>query len=84
MRVEITRRAKKDLLRFDPKTCSRLLEALTGLQEEPPGGDVKKLKGVGPDHWRLRVGDLRVIFRVDPAAETVFVLHIGHRREVYR
>ncbi len=84
MRVEITRRAQKDLLGLDQKTCTRILDALVGLEREPPEGDLKRLKAVSKDHWRLRVGDFRVIFRIDADQDAVFVLHIGHRRDVYR
>ena len=31
---------------------------------------------------RLRVGDYRVIYKIEPA-ETVLVVKIGHRKEVY-
>jgi mRNA interferase RelE/StbE len=47
----------------------------------PPGS--KKLKG-SPDHYRIRVGDYRVIYRVEGKRLTILVLKIGHRREVYR
>ncbi len=32
---------------------------------------------------RIRIGDYRVIYRIEPS-KTVVVLKIGHRREVYR
>ena len=44
-------------------------------------GDVKHLSGK-PNRWRLRVGDYRVIMEVTP--ETIDVLRVAHRREVYR
>jgi len=42
-------------------------------------GDVKKLKG--QSGARLRVGDWRVIFYQE--AETIVVVAVGHRREIY-
>lgn len=36
------------------------------------------------DEWRVRVGDYRVLYEVDDAAETVTVLRIKRRRETYR
>jgi len=52
----------------------RLIEfALTGR------GDVERLKG--RDGARLRVGDWRVIFYED--GETIVVVAVGHRREIY-
>ena len=32
----------------------------------------------------MRVGDYRVIYSIDDARVTVLVIHIAHRREVYR
>ena len=42
-------------------------------------GDVKRLKGRGGS--RLRVGDWRVIFYTE--GNTIVVVAVGHRREVY-
>jgi mRNA interferase RelE/StbE len=38
----------------------------------------------GSDKFRLRVGDYRVIYRVDVAQEEIYLIAIGHRREIYR
>ena len=43
----------------------------------------KKLRG-STDQYRIRIGDYRVIYRVDGKRVTVLVLKVGHRREVYR
>ena len=34
-------------------------------------------------HRRLRVSDYRIIYRVDPPLMTVFIVAIGHRRDIY-
>ena len=34
--------------------------------------------------WKLRVGDYRIVFDLDPDGERVTVLLIAHRRRVYR
>jgi mRNA interferase RelE/StbE len=34
--------------------------------------------------WRIRVGDYRVLYRIDDAAGNVKIFEIGHRREIYR
>jgi len=38
----------------------------------------------GMDSYRLRVGDYRVIYEFDLSKGTLFLLGVGHRREVYR
>jgi mRNA interferase RelE/StbE len=39
---------------------------------------------VGSDKFRLRVGDYRVIYRFDLAKGEIYLLAMGHRREIYR
>ena len=38
----------------------------------------------GMDSYRLRVGDYRVIYEFDISKGTLYLLDVGHRREVYR
>lgn len=49
---------------------------------ETGGGNVKKLQGIDPPEYRLRVGDWRV--RFEQYKETMRVLRVRHRREAYR
>ncbi len=34
--------------------------------------------------WRWRIGDYRVVARIEDERITILVVRIGHRREVYR
>lgn len=34
--------------------------------------------------WRYRVGDYRILCRLEDSIVTVFVVRIGHRREAYK
>ncbi len=34
--------------------------------------------------WRYRIGDYRAICRIEDAVVTVFVIEVGHRRQIYR
>jgi mRNA interferase RelE/StbE len=38
----------------------------------------------GSDKFRLRVGDYRVIYRFDLDRGEIYLIAIGHRREIYR
>jgi mRNA interferase RelE/StbE len=58
--------------------CFRRLEA-----EPRRGNNVKRLKGEWTGYLRYRVGDWRVIYRVDDMAKRVNVVVVAHRREVY-
>lgn len=81
-RVEISRRAERDLRRLDPPVRKRIFEALDRLVDDPPAGDVMRL--TGSEEWRLRVGEWRVRFGLDRDARTVLVLRVLSRGRAYR
>jgi mRNA interferase RelE/StbE len=43
----------------------------------------KNLCGNFSGLWRYRLGDLRIICRIDDTSESVLMLSIGHRSEIY-
>lgn len=53
-----------------------------GLATNPRPSGCQKLSG--REAWRVRVGDNRVVYEIDDPARRVLVVHIGHRRDVYR
>ncbi|MHB8917716.1 MAG: type II toxin-antitoxin system RelE family toxin [Desulfocucumaceae bacterium] len=81
--VIITKSARKDLAKLDPKSRERVLEALYKMKANPKTVDFKKLEG-SPDIWRLRVGDWRIIMRITEEKLVAYALRIKHRREAYR
>jgi mRNA interferase RelE/StbE len=46
----------------------------------PPGSE----KLSGQERHRLRQGDYRVVYAIDDAEQTVPVIKIGNRRDIYR
>jgi mRNA-degrading endonuclease RelE of RelBE toxin-antitoxin system len=69
-RVQFSKRASRDIARFDRASRQRVRAALGGLVAVPPKPnlDVRPLVGRAP--WlRLRVGSVRVILRQLSAAE---------------
>ena len=49
---------------------------------ETGGGNVKRLHGINPPEYRLRVGDYRARFQTD--GNIVTILRVRNRREAYR
>ena len=80
-RVEVEAPARRDLRRLDPPVRNRVLDALERLIADPPTGDVIKLQG--RPEYRLRVGDWRVILRLDDAQRTIHVLRVLPRGRAY-
>ena len=73
--------AKADLRAIDKDTALRILHTLTRYLVSGEG-DVKRLQGIDPPEFRLRVGDYRLRFHDLPDA--VEVLSVRNRREAYR
>jgi len=81
-RVGFTPQAGAEFDALERPLQSRILRAVTRLAENPfAAANVKALAGGG---YRLRVGDYRVLYRIEADTVLVLVLKIGHRREVYR
>ena len=83
--VEFTPAAARDLKRLDPAIRLQLLRASSVLEKAPyPESSVriKVLVGISPRHYRLRVGDYRIVYRIE--GSRVIVVRVAHRREAYR
>ena len=80
--IHILRRAQKELADLPGDAYERVRDAIRALAQNPrPPGC---LKLTGREGWRVRTGDYRVIYEIDDRQQTVTILHIGHRRDIYR
>jgi mRNA interferase RelE/StbE len=80
--VVIKSSAQKELDALDDAVFSRIDRRILALAENPRPAGCKKLKGY-KDHWRIRIGDWRVVYFIDDSAKFVSVTRVAHRREVY-
>ena len=85
-KVDITPEARAVLRRIGTTDAQRVLKFLfERLQNrENPRIIGEALKGNLREFWRYRVGDYRIFCRLEDSIVTVFVVHIGHRREIYK
>ena len=81
--VTLERQPQRMLDAATGSLLDRLLSALHVLADNPRPPGVKMLKG-RRGHWRMRVGDWRVVYTIQDRELIVLVLRIGNRREVYR
>jgi len=80
--IVILRRAQKELAELPLEVYARVRDAIRKLGENPrPPGYIKLS---GREGFRIRVGDYRVIYEIDGAQYILNVMHVGHRRDVYR
>ena len=78
-RVEFAPAAQRQLQRLPPGEAARLRGPIValGLEPRPPGAAPL----TGTEFWRIRVGDLRVIYAIHPNARLVVVLRVARRSE---
>ncbi|MGI9106170.1 MAG: type II toxin-antitoxin system RelE family toxin [Pyrinomonadaceae bacterium] len=80
-RISILRRAQKELAHLPVEHYERIRDAIRSLASLPrPVGCVKL---AGRDGWRIRVGVYRVIYEIDDPGQSITILNVGHRRDVY-
>ena len=79
--VEWTETALEQMAALDKGIARRVKEAVERFAGTG-AGNVKRLQGIDPPEYRLRVGDDRVCFHLDD--ETIRVLRVKHRREACR
>jgi mRNA interferase RelE/StbE len=80
--ISITRKSQKELANLPTKDYESVKTDIKDLASSPRPQGCKKLSG--REGWRIKVGDYRVIYEIDDKEKIVTVLHIGHRREIYR
>lgn len=78
-RVDLAPAAQRQLRRLPPGTTAGLRGPILALGIEPRPGGAAKLADTAV--WRLRIGEVRVIYAVDDAPALVVVLLVARRSE---
>jgi len=85
-KIRFSPQAKSDLQKLDTQEAGRVLKFLNErLQNRDNPRELgEPLKGVLREYWRYRVGDFRLLCRLEDSIVTVLVVRVAHRREVYK
>lgn len=83
--VKFSEKALKELKKLDKHTSSLILG---WVRKNLEGCENPRLHGKGltsnlSGEWRYRVGDYRLIAKIDDNIVTILVLNVGHRRDIY-
>jgi mRNA interferase RelE/StbE len=86
-RVELDPAAVRELGKLDLQTARRILtfwHSRVAVLDDPRSlGEALKGSKLG-EFWKYRVGEGRIISRIEDGALRILVVRIGNRREVYR
>jgi mRNA interferase RelE/StbE len=80
--IKIIAQAQKDIDAFGGKTFEKIKNKIEDLNSNPrPFGAIKLTQENG---YRIRMGDYRILYRIDDKSKEVIVYRVKHRKEVYR
>lgn len=82
-RVDISKRAAKEIRSLPTPVVPRVHAAIVALSTEPRPPGCKKLVDSRESLWRIRIGDYRVVYTVDDHIRVVEVRKVGDRKDVY-
>jgi mRNA interferase RelE/StbE len=85
-KIEIVPSAIKELDKLDRQVAKRILKFLhkrvASLKNPRSIGDALKGSKFG-EYWRYRVGDYRIITKIEDNFLLIIVLRVGHRKQIY-
>ena len=82
-RVVLHQQAQKELKKLPKRVKGKAIELIDALQHEPVPETATRIKGrVGT--YRIRLGDYHMLYEVHATEIVVYVIAIGHRKEIYR
>ncbi|GBF82742.1 type II toxin-antitoxin system RelE family toxin [Aphanothece sacrum] len=82
-KIEFLKSAKKELSKLPKDIQERIKNKIETLKINPYPPDFKQLTN-GEGRLRVRIGDYRIIYRVENNILVVLVIKIGHHSKIYK
>ena len=84
-RVEYTGSALKQLKKLDKQTAFFILSYIEKnlVNCENPRLHGKSLQGPMSEKWRYRVGDYRILAKIEEDRVVILIVEVGHRKDIY-
>ena len=84
-KIKIDKDARKYLLKYNIQDKGReaLIKFLKFINGEDINLDVKRLKGKFKEYYRIRIGKIRIILRVNFKDKIIFVEMVEKRGDIY-
>jgi mRNA interferase RelE/StbE len=73
---------EKDFTAIPKKDLVKILRRIKALSENPRPSGCEKL--TGRERYRVRQGRYRIVYSIEDAVLTVWIVKVGHRKDVYR
>jgi len=82
-KLVIARSAQKDIKKLPRPTRTRVIKNIHQLRLQPRPQSSEKLKGLKAS-YRLRLGDYRIIYRIQNGTLVIIIVDVGHHRDIYK
>jgi mRNA interferase RelE/StbE len=81
-KLKLIAQAQKDLDAFHGKAFKKIKKKILSLASNSrPFGAIKLTQEEG---YRIRMGDYRILYRIDDRQKEVIIYRVKHRKEAYR
>jgi mRNA interferase RelE/StbE len=81
-RIFFRESVRRDLRPVPRGDLTRILDRIAGLEGNPRPSGCEKLSG--QERYRIRQGKYRIVYSIQDDELTVWVVTVGHRKDVYR
>lgn len=81
-RIFFKRSVEKDLSVIPKKDVRKILDRIKTLESDPRPPGCEKL--TGQERYRLRQGLYRIVYSIQDDELIIWVVKVGHRKDVYR
>ena len=81
-KVHFKASVERDFTTIPKKDLKKILKRIEGLTENPRTLSCEKL--TGQERYRLRQGRYRIVYSIQDDELTVWVVKVGHRKDIYR
>jgi len=73
---------EKDFRAIPRKAVAKILQSIRLLSAEPRPPGCEKL--TGQERYRVRQGKYRIVYSIQDKKLTIWIVRVGHRKDVYR
>ncbi len=81
-KVYFKKSVEKDLRAIPKKDLKNILQRIATLARNPRPAGHEKL--TGQERYRVRQGRYRIVYSIQDEMLTVWIVKVGHRKDVYR
>ena len=81
-KVHFKASVEKDFTTIPKKDLKKILKRIEELADNPRPSGCEKL--TGQERYRLRQGRYRIVYSIQDDELTVWVVKVGHRKDIYR